>query len=109
VKFLIDAQLPIALARHLRGTGHDAIHVADIALADADDTPNWQRAIREKEIIVSKDEDFAVRRILATSGPQVIWLRLGNCSNRILMMRLMLIWPEVERRLHAGDALVEVQ
>ncbi len=39
MRFLIDAQLPPALARLLASHGHVAEHVADIGLRDADDSP----------------------------------------------------------------------
>jgi predicted nuclease of predicted toxin-antitoxin system len=32
VRFLIDAQLPPALARYLAALGHDAKHVSDVGL-----------------------------------------------------------------------------
>jgi predicted nuclease of predicted toxin-antitoxin system len=35
--FLVDAQLPPALAEALRGAGLEAIHVADIGLVTATD------------------------------------------------------------------------
>ena len=38
MRFLIDAQLPPALARLLASHGHVAEHVADIGLRDADDS-----------------------------------------------------------------------
>jgi predicted nuclease of predicted toxin-antitoxin system len=72
VRFLIDAQRPIALAKFIRGRGHDATHVADLGMAAADDPPIWDRAVREGEVIVTKDEDFALRRLLTTVGPQVV-------------------------------------
>jgi predicted nuclease of predicted toxin-antitoxin system len=109
VKFLIDAQLPIALGRFVRQQGHAAIHVADIGMAADDDGPIWDRAASELEIIITKDEDFALRRILTVAGPpQIVWLRVGNCSNRALMQWLAPLWPDIVRRLAGGDALVEV-
>ena len=37
MKFLVDAQLPPALARWLREQGYDAQHVEDLGLRDAED------------------------------------------------------------------------
>lgn len=42
MRFLVDAQLPPALARLLASHGHVAEHVADIGLRDADDSPIWR-------------------------------------------------------------------
>ena len=108
MKFLIDAQLPIPLVRFLRAQGFEAVHVADVGMKAADDDEIWMRAISFDEIIVTKDEDFAVRRMLATTGPCVIWLRIGNSSNRSLVIWLTAVWDGLIARLQAGDTLVEV-
>jgi predicted nuclease of predicted toxin-antitoxin system len=38
VKFLVDAQLPPALARWLREAGHEAEHVEDVGLREGSDS-----------------------------------------------------------------------
>lgn len=45
MRFLVDAQLPPALAKWLVGQGHTASHVLDLALDRASDTANWNTAI----------------------------------------------------------------
>jgi predicted nuclease of predicted toxin-antitoxin system len=45
MQFLIDAQLPPALARWLSSAGHHAEHVADIGLAGARDGEIWAYAL----------------------------------------------------------------
>jgi predicted nuclease of predicted toxin-antitoxin system len=59
VRFLIDAQLPPALARLLTEHGHQAEHVHDIGRGDAPDRELWQYALDHDAVIVTKDEDFA--------------------------------------------------
>lgn len=59
MRFLVDAQLPPALARFLEGQGHEARAVRELGLRDADDTAIWTFAERDGRIIVTKDEDFA--------------------------------------------------
>ena len=59
--FIIDAQLPPALARLLSSRGHYAGHVADIGTEDADDSPIWDYALEHKAVVVTKDEDFPYR------------------------------------------------
>ena len=44
MRFLVDAQLPPALARWITEHGRDATHVADCGLAAADDRVIWQHA-----------------------------------------------------------------
>jgi predicted nuclease of predicted toxin-antitoxin system len=53
VKFLVDNQLPVALARWLGGRGHDAVHV--LWSGQTDDRTLWDAAIAEGRIVVSKD------------------------------------------------------
>ena len=109
MRFLVDNQLPAALAEWLRQQGHEAEHVLDINLAQAKDNPIWQRAQSQGAVIVSKDEDFAewVRR--GRTGPAVVWLRLGNSTRRELLAWIAPRWPTVLTRLQEGVRLVEVR
>jgi Domain of unknown function (DUF5615) len=60
VRFIIDAQLPPALADFLRRKGHDAAALREIGLRDADDRDIWSRAESDNATIITKDEDFAL-------------------------------------------------
>jgi predicted nuclease of predicted toxin-antitoxin system len=44
LRFLVDAQLPPALARRIAALGHEAQHVADCGLAAAPDDAIWKHA-----------------------------------------------------------------
>jgi predicted nuclease of predicted toxin-antitoxin system len=44
VKFLVDNQLPAALAHHLTSRGADCQHVLDAGLAEATDAEIWDYA-----------------------------------------------------------------
>jgi len=59
VRFLVDNQLPAALAVWLRAQGHEAEHVLHVQLAQAKDSPIWHYADGVNAVIVTKDEDFA--------------------------------------------------
>ena len=76
MRFLVDAQLPPALARYLAAGGQEAEHVADIGLGGAKDQAIWEYAARVGAVIVSKDEDFAQRTFFGKGGPPVVWIRL---------------------------------
>ena len=108
MRFLVDAQLPPALARFLRNAGYTCEHVAEVGLLDADDEPIWKYADSQGAVIVTKDEDFATRKTLRPSGPQVVWLRVRNCSNRILLQWFQPLLPDVVDRLQHGEGLIEV-
>jgi predicted nuclease of predicted toxin-antitoxin system len=106
VRFLVDAQLPPSLAAMLRANGHDAVHLFDVAPANTDDAAVWQLATSTHNVIVTKDEDFASRSKLGPSGPQVVWLRAGNCSKAELHAWLEPLLPSIIRALEQGDRLV---
>jgi hypothetical protein len=59
MRFLVDAQLPPALARWLAAKGHEAEHVADRRRGAATDSAIWDYALEAAAAIVTKDEDFA--------------------------------------------------
>ncbi|WP_294535763.1 DUF5615 family PIN-like protein [uncultured Rhodoblastus sp.] len=86
MRFLVDAQLPAALARWLAAEGDRAEHVADIGLASAPDKAIWDYALAADAIIVTKDEDFAQRKAFKDGGPTVVWIRLPNTRKRQLLL-----------------------
>ncbi len=109
MRFLVDAQLPAALARWLREQGHQAEHVLEVSLAQGKDTPLWQYAEQYDAVIVTKDEDFAewVRR--GRPGPSVVWLRIGNSSTRNLLTWLEALLPLIVQKLGQNERLIEVR
>jgi uncharacterized protein with PIN domain len=72
MRFVIDAQLPPALARLLAAHGHQAEHVADSGLRDADDSPIWGYALQQQAIIITKDEDFPHRLSQSIIAPVIV-------------------------------------
>lgn len=108
MKFVVDAQLPPALATWLRTRGHDAEAVREIGLREADDKAIWSYAKSTNAIIVTKDEDFA---LLATAAPEVrvLWVRIGNVVNRVLLERFAQVWPQIAVHLEDGAHIVEIR
>ena len=66
MEFLVDAQLPPALARLLAGKGPE--HVADRQLEAASGAAIWDFALRASAAIITKDEDFVQRKGLNSKG-----------------------------------------
>ena len=56
----------------LAEAGHEAHHVIDVGLRDAADAQVWGYAVREGIAILTKDEDFAARRLREPHGPTII-------------------------------------
>ncbi|NJR78661.1 DUF5615 family PIN-like protein [Sphingomonas corticis] len=107
MRFLIDAQLPPRLAQWLIDHGHDAEHVAAIGLADARDAAVVQAALERGAVLVTKDEDFVLLRL--PDRFVLLWLRIGNATNRALQNWLEPRWPTIERMPIAGERFVEVR
>jgi predicted nuclease of predicted toxin-antitoxin system len=107
VRFLIDEQLPPALASWLAARNHTAQHVADLGLLGTSDREIARRALLAGAIMVTKDEEYADLRP-RVEGLQVLWLRLGNLPNRVLLEKLAAAWDRAESRLLAGEAIVSI-
>lgn len=59
MRFIVDAQLPKALAQFLRDKGYDTIHTLELpAKNSTDDEIINQISLQEKRIVISKDSDF---------------------------------------------------
>jgi predicted nuclease of predicted toxin-antitoxin system len=119
VKFLVDNQLPAALARWLVSRQVECKHVQDLGLAKATDAEIWDYAHQNSYIVISKDEDFLF--LLAsewTIAPEagepppqarLIWIRIGNCRTKVLLETVQRLWSDIEAQLKAGERFVELR
>jgi predicted nuclease of predicted toxin-antitoxin system len=108
VKFVLDAQLPPALARWLREAGHEAQPVREIGLRDAEDESICAHALRTGAVVLTKDEDFVGLERGRGAAPVVVWLRVGNCSNAELRAWLEPRLPGIMGLIAQGGRVVEV-
>lgn len=108
MRFLVDAQLPPALARRIAAAGHECEHVADCGLLTAPDPAIRAYARSVGAVIITKDEDFAVH-LLLNGGPAIVWLRLGNTRRPELLARIEADLERVVAALQGGETLVEVE
>ena len=109
MKFLVDAQLPPAMARLLESHGHVAKHVMDINMHADDDTEIWDYALEQEMAVVTKDEDFFHRFSQGGTSPVIVWLRIGNTSRRALLQWFEPLLPQVVALMEQGERLVEVR
>jgi predicted nuclease of predicted toxin-antitoxin system len=97
-----------ALVRKLSALGHEAIHVLDVGLLDAGDNRIWDYALTSGAVIITKDEDFAIRASVSTTAPAIAWIRIGNCPNAKLLAWFERELPSVMAMLESGNRLVEI-
>lgn len=91
-RLLFDENLAASLVRRLADLYPGSTHMKHLGLERQADAAIWGRAAAEGLVIVTKDDDFRSWCFLRGAPPQVIWLRLGNCSTddveRVLRSRL---------------------
>jgi predicted nuclease of predicted toxin-antitoxin system len=108
MRFLVDAQLPPALARFLQEQGHEAGHVEDVGLREAEDDDIWNHAVRHGLVVITKDEDFVLLAAWKEPAPRIVWIRVGNCSNCGLLAWFKPLLLGVVERLEGGERVIEI-
>ncbi len=61
-----------------------------------------------KAVIVTKDEDFAIRSVRDSAPPAIVWVRLGNTRNKALLDSFVLLLPKIATALERGEKIVEL-
>ncbi len=85
MKFLVDAQLPNALAQALCLAGHDAVHTSSLPKGNAtSDQELIRKSMAEKRVVITKDADFAGSFIRKRQPFKLLVVSTGNLSNRCL-------------------------
>lgn len=82
MKFLVDAQLPLRLARYLREAGHDVVHTRE--LPDQNATPDSvinQLSINQERVVITKDADFLESFLLQQRPYKLLLVTTGNIRN----------------------------
>jgi predicted nuclease of predicted toxin-antitoxin system len=109
VRFLVDAQLPPALARWLVGQGHEARHVADLAMSAASDRAIWGRAVALGATLVTKGRGFRhPTGAWCRERTAVVWVRIGNSTKRVLLERFSTALPAIVDALERGETIVQL-
>lgn len=108
MKFLIDNALSPEVAAALTAAGHDAIHVRDRNLQQAEDEAIFDVAAAEERTLVSADTDFGT--ILMLRGqrlPSVVLFRHGSPRRPKDQAEMLLVnLPNFESDLEAGAIIV---
>jgi predicted nuclease of predicted toxin-antitoxin system len=77
-------------------------------MRNASDAEVWSYASESRLILVSKDEEFA-NMVLQIPTAKLIWLRIGNCRQALLLDLFRQMWPRILERLEAGYCLIEIR
>jgi predicted nuclease of predicted toxin-antitoxin system len=109
MKLLVDNQLPLALAVHLRGWGLDCVHVLELGLDESADAVIWDRAAADDRIVVSKDGDFLLLATRSGDNGRLIWVRLGNCRNVALLATFDRMRAALIRSVQSGQRVIELR
>jgi predicted nuclease of predicted toxin-antitoxin system len=108
VKFLVDAQLPARLARHLIAAGHDARHTSDLPNANrTSDAEICLTADAEERVVVTKDRDLRDSHLLRGSPRRLLVIATGNITNNELLSLIEANLGEIEAALDEA-AFVEL-
>lgn len=108
MRFVVDDQLPPALADRLAALGHETEHVLRIGLGGASDHAIWKAFLARKAVLITKDEDFTELARRPGARCQVVWLRVGNTTAEALWRALEPIFPNLLSALEAGERVVEI-
>jgi len=104
MRFLVDAQLPPALARWIAAQGHAAEHVA-MALAPTEpDAAIVRYAIETGAVIITKDSDF----LTLAPPPPVLIVATGNITNQALLALFADRFGTAVEELANGKAVIEL-
>ena len=81
----------------------------DIGLGAVSDRRIWTYAVRNGAVLVTKDGDFADLALRRAARTSVVWVRLGNTTNKALWRTLEPLLPEILEALEQrGERLVEI-
>ena len=109
MKFLIDNQLPVSLARFFREKGFECQHVFELGLDSASDHAIWDIAVKDKWVVISKDDDFLHIAKMRPKTAQFIWVRIGNCRSAALISIFDRLLTTIQEALRAEEDIIEIR
>ncbi len=108
MKLLLDNNLSPKLVARLQNVFPECQHVVESGLEAVEDAEVWRYAKAEGLVIVTKDSDFNDMSVLRGAPPQVIWLKLGNCTTAQIETLLVANVSQIEAFVTAGTSRILV-
>jgi predicted nuclease of predicted toxin-antitoxin system len=109
MRFLADAGISPMTAQYLRDSGHDVVHVRDLAMQRASDTSIIERARADGRIVLTFDLDFgALLALGVVNRPSVVIFRLSDERADAVNRRLEAVLSAQRQALESG-ALILVE
>ena len=105
---LLDQGLPRTTPIHLRNSGLEAVHAAEIGLSTAEDRTILAHAQQHDQVVVTLDADFHAQLALSGArGPSVIRIRIEGLKAEQLARLLVQVLEQCGDDLKSG-AMVTV-
>lgn len=84
MKLLLDQNLSRKLVPILESRYPGSSHVYLLGLAKTDDSDIWHYARYHGFTLVTKNTDMVDLCVLRGAPPKVLWLRIGNCTTKLV-------------------------
>ncbi len=86
MKFIVDSQLPFALAKYIQEKGFDVLHTSALPNKEyTTDNEIREISVREDRIVISKDSDFLDSFYIKGIPPKLLLVATGNINNKELL------------------------
>ena len=107
MRFLADMGVAQGVVHWLRAEGHDAVHLREENLHRLPNGAIFEKAYREKRILLTFDLDFGeIVALSANRAISVILFRLQNARAQHLIIRLRKVFEDSGQALDQGAIVV---
>ncbi len=101
MKFIVDEQLPVKLALWLIRQGYDAFHVSVLASGErVADEDICKISMNEQRVVITKDSDFWDTYLIKQQPYKLLYITVGNISNKNLKTLFEENFPILLELLH---------